>query len=90
MAAKNHPDYQSETRLALLEQTVEHIYEALNRIDKRFDKLDERLDSIETKLDKRIDKLESKVDKHFYWFIGLYITGYGSLLALMAKGFHWY
>lgn len=44
MTAKNINNFDSETRLALLEQTNKHIYETLNRIEKRFDKLESKID----------------------------------------------
>lgn len=86
MPAKNHVDFHSETRFALLEQTIEHIYEALNRIDKRFDKIDERFD----KLDSRLDKMDNKIDRNFYVLLTIYLGGYAGLFAIMAKGFHWF
>jgi hypothetical protein len=90
MAAKNHSDFNSDVRLALLEQTNEHIYEVLCRMEKRFDKIDERLDKIDAKFDGKLDKLNSKVDAHFYTLITLYIGGFAGMFAIMAKGFHWF
>ena len=78
MSAKNHSNHSEETRLALLEQSVGHIYELLNRIENKIDKFDEKL-----------DKLNTKVDRNFYSLLTLYIGGYAAILGIMAKGFHW-
>ena len=82
MAAKNHSDYNSDTRLALLEQTNEHIYEVLNRIDKRFDRMDERFDGME--LD--FKGLRSEMKSDFRWLL----TIMAGIAGIMAHGFHWF
>ena len=74
MSAKNHSNHSEETRLALLEQSVGHIYELLNRIENKIDKFDEKLDKLNT---------------NFYSLLTLYIGGYAAILGIMAKGFHW-
>lgn len=107
MAAKNHSDFNVDTRLALLEQTNSHIYDILNKIDKRFDKIDERFDKIDErfnrmedrfdkvdekfdKVDEKFDKMNNKIDHNFYILLTLYLGGYASLFAMMAKIAHWY
>ena len=83
MAAKNHSDFNSDVRLALLEQTNEHIYEVLNRIEKSLNKIDDKFEN-------KLDKLNSKVDAHFYTLITLYIGGFAGMFAIMAKAVHWF
>jgi uncharacterized coiled-coil protein SlyX len=97
MPAKNHADFNPETRLALLEQTTDHIYETLIRMEKRFDKIDEKFDKIDEKLnrlenkfDGKIERLSAKVDFNFYTLLTIYLGGYAGMFAIMAKGFHWY
>lgn len=63
MTAKNHPAFDIETRLALLEQTNEHIYEALKGLNTRFDSMDKKIDKLDNKLETKIDKLEIKLDE---------------------------
>lgn len=64
----------TETRVALLEQSIGFINQTLIRIEKRLDRVDER-----------IDKLESKMDKHFYWTLSMF----GAMFGIMSHGFHW-
>jgi hypothetical protein len=63
MTAKNHPAFDVETRLALLEKTNEHIYEALIKLDKRFDHLETRLEKRFDKIDQQFEKIDDKFDK---------------------------
>src|SRR5271156_421755 len=72
-----------ETRIALVEQTNEHIYSILSRIEKRFDEVDYRFDKLDKKIEESEQKIESKLDKmnqtidsinnrlwtNFYWIL---------------------
>lgn len=39
------------------------MFTALQRIDKRFDRIDKRFEALEERIDKRIDALEERIDK---------------------------
>jgi len=100
MTAKNNIEFTYETRIALLEQTTSHIYQCLERMEKRFDKIDERFDKIEEKfqrieerfdkIDQRFQAMDEKINRIFYQLLGIYAAGYASLLAMMGHGFHWF
>lgn len=82
-----------DTRVALLEQSINSIdrtlieiksdiKESLRSIERRFDKIDEKLDKVYSKLD-------SKIDNRFFWLLGLQITSFVGLLTTIAKAVHW-
>ena len=79
----------TETRVALLEQSIGHITEVLvrleNKIDSGFKDVNKRID----KIDDRMDKMESRIWSNFMWqlstTLGLAFTG----LGVIAKGFGW-
>lgn len=89
MANKQTNDTYYDTSIALLEQSIGHINETLIRFEKRFDRLDERMDSMENKLEAAINKLDSRTDSNFKWLLGMIVAGLGSVLGIMAHGFHW-
>lgn len=45
MSTKIKDSYSDETRIALLEQSINNINNTLNRFEKRFDQLDAKIDS---------------------------------------------
>ncbi len=69
----------NETRLALLEQSIGHINETLQRFEKRFDNVDQELKAI---------RKESKAD--FFWLLLIIGGTFASSLGILAKGFHWF
>lgn len=78
-----------ETRIALLEQSTNHIYEALQRIEKRFDHIDNgfnsvesRIDQLDKKFDAKHDALNAKIDSNNKWLIGLAISVFFSAATL--------
>lgn len=56
-----------ETRVALLEQSQAHLYEAITRIDQRLDKIDKKIDD-------RFDRISEKIDSNNKWLIGLAVS----------------
>ncbi len=75
-----------------------------DNLDKKFDarcnkleeKFDARCDKLEKKFDARCDNLDGKLDKlkdslasAKLWAFGLYVTGWGTMLYVLAKGFKW-
>ncbi len=79
-----------DTRIALLEQSNNHIYEALQRIEKRFDDVEKKLDKRFDEMDKKIDKFDSRLWTNFYWVLGSMATLTTIIAGLLAKGFHWF
>jgi chromosome segregation ATPase len=71
---KSYPD-SIETRAALLEMSISHVNETLERIDKRLDRIDDKLDEL---------KKDMKFD--FRFLVGAICA----LAAVMAHGFHWF
>jgi predicted nuclease with TOPRIM domain len=95
---------ENDVRVAILETSMGHINQTLERIEKNLvrieDKFDKKFDALDTKFDKKFDSLDIKFEKKFdsmnnrMWnnFIWLLVTmGTFSLLlaGTMAKGFHW-
>ena len=73
-----------DTRIALLEQSQNHIYETLIRIEKRFD-------DMEIKSEKRLDKIDQrfdKIDSNHKWLIGLVVTILFSTATLSFNLYH--
>ena len=96
---KNEDVMSHDARLAVLETTIGHIHEALERIDKRFDVIDKRFDAVDRKFEKMDDRIESlRKETHagfrdlnnrlwfnFIWVVG----GFIGVLTLIARLFHW-
>ena len=54
------------------------ILAAMQRVDRRFERVDKRIDALETRVDKRIDALEARIDKR--------IDGVEARIAALEKG----
>jgi hypothetical protein len=67
-----------ESRVAVLEQIARSTTAVLERLERRFDTLDQRMDSV---------MREQRAD--FRWLLGLILAQTGALLGVMAHGFHW-
>lgn len=67
-----------DTRVALLEMSISHINDTLNRMEKKLDKMDDN-----------IDRLSSKVDSRFYWLLTFTVAGFASLWGAIAHIAHW-
>ena len=81
----------NDERIAILEKTVSHVHETLERLEKNiskgFDNVDSRLNSIDTRIertDNRIDKINDRLWSNFIWTIGAIVA----VLAVIAHGFH--
>ena len=77
--------HSEETRLALLEQSINNINDTMVRFEKRFDKIDERFDKIGEKL----DKIDAKIDANLKWILKIFLPIFLGMLGVMARGFHW-
>jgi uncharacterized coiled-coil protein SlyX len=99
MAGKKKIDigYSEETRLALLEQSISHINETMQRFDKRFDRIDAKFDQIDARFEQmnsRFQQMDSKIDSHFHWMVGLmfglYAMGLTGLISALGKAYGWF
>lgn len=63
----------TQTRVALLEQSTDHIQSTLSRIETKLEKVDGK-----------IDKVESKIYTNFKWFLGISLTG---IISIASMGF---
>jgi hypothetical protein len=60
----------TDTRIALLEQSIGHINETLNRIDKR-------LDNLEINMENNFKEVRKDSVSQFRWLLGIIITLFG-------------
>jgi uncharacterized coiled-coil protein SlyX len=91
--------YSAETRVALLEQSINNINNTMlmfekcfERIEEKFDRIDEKFDRIDEKFERvneKFERMDDKMNSNFRWLLGIMITLNGSLFALIAHGFHW-
>jgi len=79
---KIKPIHSEETRLALLEQSINTINDTLVRFEKRFDNVDSKFQ----KIDDKLDSIKKELKSDFRWLLTI-ISGIG---AIMAHGFHWF
>lgn len=93
----------NDARIAVLETTISHIHEALERLDKRFDHVDRKFE----KMDLHFEKVESKIKdsetslrqemhsgfrelNNRVWFIFVWVvTSFVGILGLLARSMHW-
>jgi len=78
--------YSDETRLTILELSINNINNTLVRFEKRFDQIDNKFDKVNEKLETILK--ESNAD--FRWLVKFIISTSIGLGALMAHGFHWF
>ena len=81
-----------ESRVAVLEQIARNTVASLERIERRFDAVDRRFDAIDRRfdaIDRRIDGTVSDHRSDFRWLLGIMLGGFGTMLGVMAHGFHW-
>jgi hypothetical protein len=79
-------DMSLEVRVAKLESDVHHILTDVGDIKIQIRRLDDKLDS-------SFKWLNNKMDSNFEWLIGIFLTAFissfGTLALLRARGFHW-
>lgn len=66
-------DRRTQTRIALLEQSTNHIDQSLGRIETKLEKVDGK-----------IDHVEAKIYTNFKWFLGISLTG---IISIASMGF---
>ncbi len=66
----------TDTRIALLEQSIGHINDSLKSIDNRFEKIDKRFDKIDEKFDKIDEQFREirKESKSQFWYTLTFIV----------------
>ena len=64
----------NESRIVRVETVIEHIHYMLDRMDKRFDKIDERLIEVQKETKEGLLRNDSKIDLNFKWVVGTMIT----------------
>jgi hypothetical protein len=74
-----------ENRVTALEHIARIIAATLERLERRFEAVDRRFEGI----DHRIDALTSEHRADFRWLLGVMLGGFGTMLGVMAHGFHW-
>jgi len=78
--------YSDETRLALLEQSINNINDTLIRFEKRFDRIDDQFKGVNDEFKSIRDEMKSD----FRWIITIFGGLMLGLAGLMAHGFHWF
>ena len=69
-----------------LDQKLDRRMDALDqKLDRRVDALDQRISHLDQKIDKRIDALDQKISKYFLWIIGIQVTIFLSIIAILLK-----
>jgi uncharacterized coiled-coil protein SlyX len=83
MKLHNHTE---DTRIALLEQSINNINDTMLRMEKRFDRLESKVDNISKEMKEGFKDCNNRIWNNFYWNLAA-LTGLG---ALMAHGFKWF
>jgi len=98
---KESPSMRDDTRLALLEQSIGHINQALIRIENNHKdfkqevnqtmaRMEKAQEDIKKEIRESFNKFDNRLWTNFYWTLGTTITLFGVLIGLMAKGFGWF
>ena len=89
----------NDERIAVLETTITHIHETLERIEQRmyagFTEVNKRIDTIEQKIiscdqkiESKFDTLDRKIDSNFKWLLGTMIFFSTGILGLIGHLHH--
>jgi hypothetical protein len=82
-----------EQRQEVLIDRIDQRQEAfLDRMDRRFDAVDRRFEAVDRRFeasDRRFDTVVAQQRSDFLWLVAMNVATIGSLLAAMARGFHW-
>ena len=54
------------------------------RMDRRFEQMDQRFLALESKFDGRIDALDAKMSRQFTWLVGIVVTAMASMLVAVV------
>lgn len=89
MHPKHNYKNDNDVRIAILENSMSHIFQTLERIENRFDKIDRKLELMDQKIDDGFSKVNNRMWTNFLWLLGVMSAFSVGLLGIMAKGFHW-
>ena len=88
-AMKREVFMKEDTRIALLEQSIEHINQTLLRIEHRFDSMDSKIDTLGIVLGQEMKAgfkdINNRMWTNFFFMIG----GFAGILGLVAHALHW-
>jgi hypothetical protein len=74
-----------ESRVTALEHIAQTTAATLERPERHFEAIEQRFEAI----DRRIYTLTSEHRADFRWLLGIMLGGFGTMLGVMAHGFHW-
>ncbi len=83
-----------EARVAVLEQIAKDTRDTLVRIEgdtkDMFARFERDTKDFLGQIDRRLDRLETHQRSDFRWLLGMGFAAAGSIVAVMAHGFHWF
>ncbi|WP_028387911.1 DUF2951 family protein [Legionella fairfieldensis] len=83
-------NHSEETRFALMEQSMNHMTQSLQRleikIDQQFEKVDRDIKDVKQDVKEVQKELKGEIRSNFFWTLGLI----GTVFAVMAHGLHWF
>lgn len=86
MSSGTNVNYSEETRFALMEQSINHMNQTLQRFETRFDKLDGEIKEVKQDVKEVQKELKGEIRSNFFWTLG----AVGTVLAVVAHGLHWF
>lgn len=82
---KHKPVYQNdEVKIALMENNIEHIYEALVRLELAIGRSNNEMNEGFNKIDSRIAKIHNQVEQI------LFLIASSLIVFILSKVFHWF
>jgi hypothetical protein len=75
-----------DIRVALLEQNSITTKEILERMERRFDKIDLSILELSNRMDNKFEKVDKEAKSNFRWLLSAIVA----LGAVIAHGFHWF
>lgn len=85
--------YSDDTRLALLEQSINNINDTLIRFEKRFDKLDNEFKVINNEfkgINNEFKSIRAEMRSDFRWLLTIISGSTIGLFGILAHGFKWF
>ena len=79
-----------DTRIALLEQSILHTKEALNRIEMNISSGFSSINKRQEEMNVRLDKFNDRLWSNFLWILSTQFTLTTLICGVMAKGFQWF
>jgi uncharacterized protein Yka (UPF0111/DUF47 family) len=82
--------FSEETRFALMEQSINHMNQnfdsSINHINQTLERFERRFDNIDNEIKETKKELKGEIRSNFFWTLGVI----ASILAVVARGFHWF